>query len=398
MKTITKYGLLALSTTALLVTAIALEAPQSLASQEEHAASESDAHESEDEHGHGAEEGHEEAVLKLTAEQLEASGIEIIAVTQGNLSQQVSVPGRIVADANRMAKIVPKVSGVVTEARKNLGDKVFKGETVALIESREMADAAAELQAAARSAELAKATYTREKTLWEKKVTAEQDYLSARNAWQEAQIRLDLARQKTQALGGVNDKASRYYELKSPLDGVVVERELTLGEFVDTSHHAFTVADLSTLWVEIAVPPSDLQNVREGQTATITGNGKDSDGKLIFISPVINPDTRSAKAIVELANEDGKWRSGDYANVAVLTDAQASGVTIPLTAVQTLEGKSVVFVQTAEGFERREITAGNSNGQSVEIASGLTAGEYIATGNTFVLKAEAGKSEAEHEH
>lgn len=353
--------------------------------------------ESGDEHGHG-EEGHEEGNLKISPQQMSASGVKTVIVRQGSLSHQVTVPGRITADADRMAQIVPKVSGVVTEARKNLGDTVAKGEVMALIESREMAEAAAEYQAAQHSAELARTTHNREKTLWEKKVTAEQDYLSAKNAWQEAQIRLDLAKQKIETLGGTNGKASRYHELKSPLDGLVVERELTLGEFVDTSHKAFTVADLSVLWVETAIAPDDLPKVKEGQAAIITANGKEGNGKLIFVSPVINPDTRSAKAIIELNNPEGAWRSGDYANASIITDTQNAGLIIPQGAVQTIEGKPIVFVKTENGFEKREISAGKKDGQSIEISSGLNVGEEVAIGNTFVLKAEAGKSEAEHSH
>ncbi len=352
------------------------------------------------EHGHGhEEEGHEEGALKLLPEQMSASGISLAIVRQGDLSQQVSVPGRIVADADRMAQIVSKVSGVVIEARKNLGDKVGKGEVLALIESREMAEAAAEYQAAQRSAELARTTHNREQALWKKKVTAEQDYLSAKNAWQEAQIRLDLARQKMETLGGTGGgKASRYHELKSPLDGLVVERDLTLGEFVDTSKRAFTVADLSVLWVETSIAPDDLVKVREGQKAVVQGNGKQGEGTLIFVSPVINPDTRSAKVIVELDNPERKWRSGDYVSASIITDTSGAGLLVPQEAVQTIEGKPAVFVKTAEGFEKREIVAGKKDGKNIEVSSGLHAGEEIAVGNTFILKAEVGKSEVEHSH
>ena len=203
-----------------------------------------------------------------------------------------------------------------------------------------------------------------------------------------------------QTLGGTgeNGKASRYHELKSPLDGLVVERELTLGEFVDTSHKAFTVADLSVLWVETAIAPDDLRKVKEGQTAIINGGGKQGEGKLIFVSPVINPDTRSAKAIIELGNADGTWRSGDYANASIITDTQQAGLIVPQAAVQMIEGKPVVFVKSEGGFEKRDITVGKKDVDYIEVASGLVPNEEVAIGNTFVLKAEAGKSEAEHSH
>lgn len=364
-----------------------------------HEAAEKPHEEGHDEHG-GEEGGHDEGGLKLSPEQLTASGVQVVQVKQGSLSHEVSVPGRIVADADRMAQIVPKVSGIVIEARKNLGDTVKKGEVMALIESREMAEAVAEYQAASRSVELARTTHNREKTLWEKKVTAEQDYLTAKNEWQEAQINADLAKQKLETLGYTGGKAtpSRYHELKSPLDGLVVERELTLGEAVDTSHKAFTVADLSVLWVETAIAPDDLPFVKEGQEAIIQGADIKDRGKLIFVSPVISPDTRSAKAIIELPNAEGKWRSGDYATALIVTAMQEAGVVVPKDALQTIEGKSYVFVKTAEGFEKREVSTGKTDSQHIEIISGLKSGEQIAIGNTFTLKAEAGKAEAEHAH
>lgn len=380
-------------------TSMSILPQSSLAAEKDH----DHAHEQEeptakkDTHDHG-EEGHNEENIQIEPEQMSVSGINIITIGKGNLSHQVSVPGRITTDADRMAQIVPKVSGVVTEAHKNLGDKVTKGEVLALIESREMAEAAAEYQAAQRSSELAKTTYNREKLLWNKKVTAEQDYLSAKNLWQEAQIRLDLAKQKMQTLGGANRKSSRYHELQSPIDGVVVERELTLGEFVDTSHKAFTVADLSVLWVETAISPNDLSKIKEGQTAIVMANGHEADGKLIFISPVINAETRSAKVIIELENSEGSWRSGDYVTASIITDTQNADLVIPQSSVQTIDGKPIAFVKTEEGFEKRQITIGKKDGQNVQVTSGLHTGEEVAAGNTFVLKAETGKSEAEHSH
>ena len=354
---------------------------------------------------HGEEEGHDdhsdEGALNLSPEQITASGVEVATVESGTLSNEVSVPGKIVADANRMAEIVPKISGVVVEALKNLGDTVEKDEVMARIESREMAEAVAEFQAASRSAELARVTHNREKTLWEKKVTAEQDYLAAKNAWQEAQIRLDLSREKMKALGYTpsgKENAPRHYELKSPIAGRVVARELTLGEFVDTSHTAYTVADLSILWVETAIAPDDLSFVQEGQEAVVKGADKQDTGKLIFVSPVIDPDTRSAKAIIEIQNADGKWRSGDYATALIATSQQEAAAIVPKEAIQTIEGKPYAFVKTAEGFEKREVMIGRADSQNVEVTSGLKAGESVATSNTFILKAEAGKSEAEHAH
>lgn len=362
-------------------------------------------------HGHESEHGEEEAedhgeegegFVKLDEAQMTAAGIKLTEVGPGKLAKEVAVPAKIVAAADRMAQIVPKVSGVVTEARKNLGDTVEKGEILALIESREMAEAVADFLAAKRGEELARTTFNREKGLWEKKITAEQDYLNAKNVHQEAQIRLDLAKQKLQALGHdgkiVGNSNARFHELKSPLAGRVISRELTLGEYVDTTHTAFTVADLSVVWVEIAIAPSDLPFVQEGQTANIVGSGGKAEGKLIFVSPAIDPETRAAKAIIELQNVDGKWRPGEFANAAISTSAQDVDFIVPKEAIQNIEGQNVVFVQTDKGFEKRTVTLGREDSNHVEILSGLEFGDSVAISSTFTLKAEFGKAEAEHAH
>ncbi len=361
-------------------------------------------HGHEDEHGHGqGEEGeHAEGVIPLSAEQILAAGIKVAAVGPGQLAREVSVPGKIVAAADRMAQIVPKVGGTVTEARKNLGDIVKKGEILALIESREMAEAVADYLAAKRAEELALTTFNREKGLWDKKITAEQDYLSARNAHQESKIKLDLSKQKLRALGQdgeiPNNGNSRFHEMRSPLPGRVIARELTLGEYVDTTHSAFTVADLSVVWVETAISPGDLPFVKEGLTANVAGSGGKTEGKLIFVSPAIDPETRAAKAIIELDNVEGKWRPGEFANAAITTSAQETDIILPKEAIQSLNGKPAVFVRTAQGFEKRDVTTGREDSRHVEILSGLNFGEPVAVSSTFTLKAELGKAEAEHEH
>lgn len=366
-------------------------------------------HVHEEEHGHGGEGSHaEEGQVALSAAQIAAAGIKVAVVGPGRLAREVSVPGRIVASADRLAQIVPKVSGTVTEARKNLGDTVEQGEILALIESREMAESVADYLAAKRAEELARTNFNREKGLWDKKITAEQDYLSAKNTHQEAKIRLDLTRQKLQALGHDSDTLKayestnadrlRFHELRSPLPGRVIARELTLGEYVDSTHSAYTVADLSTVWVETAIAPGDLAFVKEGQGAVITGSGGKAEGKLIFVSPAIDSETRSAKAIIALNNADGAWRPGEFANAAIVTSAQETDLIIPKEAVQTIEGKPAVFVRTGSGFEKRDITIGREDSRHVEIISGVTFGEPVAVSNTFTLKAELGKSEAEHAH
>ena len=363
-----------------------------------------------EEHDHGhAHEEHEEGAIELTAAQIETAGIVVAPAGSGTIAKEIAVPGKIVAAADRMAQIVPKVDGIVVQAPKNLGDTVEKGEVLAVIESRDMAETVADYLAARRAEELARTMYEREKTLWEKKITAEQDYLNAKNKHQEAKIHFDLTRQKLQALGHdeqtlktydsveAADKL-RFHEIRAPIAGRVIAREVTLGEYVDSTHITFAVADLSTVWVETAIAPGDLSFVREGQNANVSGGARKTAGKIIFISPVIDPQTRAATAIIELENKDGAWRAGEFVQAAIATSSIDAGLTIPKDAVQKMGGEDAVFVKTDHGFEKRAVKLGREDSGNVEILEGLKAGEPIAVKNTFTLKAELGKAEAGHDH
>lgn len=359
----------------------------------------SHAHDHDEEETHGEEvESHAEGRIILNAAQVAAAGIDVAAAESGKLAQELQVPGKVVAASDRLAQIVPRAAGVVTEVGKNLGDVVEKGEILATLESRDMADAAADYLAAQKTEELARATFLREEKLWQKKITAEQDYLAARNAHQESKIRLDLARQKLKALGvegGVSAGGpSRFHALRAPLAGRVIARDLVLGEYVDTSRAAFVIADTSIVWVEAAIPPADAAVVREGLPATVG----DKQGKVVFVSPAIDPETRAAKAVIEMDNADGALRLGAFVTAAVALTMQESALVVPKSAILTVDGAPSVFVRTADGFEKRAVRIGREDGQHAEIIDGIAAGDPVAVSNIFTLKAELGKSEAAHEH
>jgi cobalt-zinc-cadmium efflux system membrane fusion protein len=137
--------------------------------------------------------------------------------------------------------------------------------------------------------------------------------------------------------------------------------------------------------------------IKEGQHLTIEGTAT-SGGTIIFTSPVLNQDTRSARVIASLDNRDGAWRPGSFVNADIAVSESKADLVIPKAALQTIEGQTRVFVRTAEGFVSRQITVGEDDGKAIQVLTGLKAGEPIAVANTFLLKAELGKSEAEHDH
>lgn len=363
-------------------------------------------------HAHGTGEGHneeQEGLVKLTSSQLEATGIEMSPAASGTLVKEIAVPGRISLNLENQAKVVPKVAGTVASVAKRLGEQVGKDEVLATIESREIADAKAEYLEAWRAEELAKGNYEREERLWKQKVTAEQEYLNAKNAFESAKIKLDLAHQRLHTFGLAEDAIDnlprakdeatfRTYEIRSPIRGQVTARDLMLGQTVDTEKEIFTIADLSTVWVELAIQPTDVAFAAVGQEVRIESGSQTAIGKIVILSPVIDPDTRSAKAIAEISNAEKQWKLGDFVSAQLISGRSEANLIVPRDAIQTVKGKKVVFVNEDGGFRMRPVTTGREDSSSVEIVSGLEFGETIATKNTFVLKAELGKAEAEHAH
>jgi cobalt-zinc-cadmium efflux system membrane fusion protein len=371
--------------------------------------------------GHAHREGEEkpEGLIEMSSAQIEAAQIAVSPAQNGVLSRRLTVPGLVMADSDRLARVPAKVVGTVTEMRKRLGDPVVKGEVVAVLDSREIADAKSEYLTASVNFDLQKTMFERAQILWDKRISPEQQYLQARATFSEAELRLDLARQKLSALGldanavavsakqeGSKDSASslRTYEVRAPISGRVVERKTDIGASVGREgdpSELYTVADLSTVWVEIAVPTADLEPIRDGQRVIITkgrDTGKQSDGRIVFISPILNQETRSARVIASVDNADLFWRPGSYVTAQITIDEQPVEVRVPRTAIQTIDGEQTVFVRTDGGFEKRVVVLGKEDDQAVEVVFGLLPGDQVAVANTFLLKAELGKAEAEHAH
>src|SRR5712671_1098468 len=350
------------------------------------------------------------AGIRLTDDQIEAAGIELAAVQNGTLTRRIVVPGTIVPHADRIARVSVKLSATVTELRKKLGDSVTKGEVIAVLESREVANAKSEYLAARLNNDLQRNLYERDKMLWDRHVIAEQIVLRSQSAAAQAKVNLGTARQKLLALGVTEDELSaladepetslRRQEVRAPMSGRVVDRKVDLGAAVGRDNletELFTVADLDRVWVELAIGPTDLPMVAEGQTVSIAAHGlaKRAIGKIVFISPMVDKDTHAARVVAEIANPDGNWRPGSLVHAAVAIQERSAALAVPASAIQTMGRTRVVFVRTPGGFERRPVRLGDSDGRLFEVLSGVCEGETIAVSNTFALKAEFLKSLAE---
>jgi cobalt-zinc-cadmium efflux system membrane fusion protein len=360
---------------------------------------------SEDAHGHEAEQ-----VVRLSTDKAQQLGIEVAVARPGSLHTSRTLPGTIALNTDRRVHIVSRIPGIVQEIRKNLGDQVRAGEIMAVVDSRELADIKAAYLAARERFSLAETTLAREKDLWEKQISPEQDYLTAKQAMAEARIELQVATQKLRALGFseafVQQLASRpnapltRYEVVAPLTGTVIEKHLAVGELLKDDTEAFVVADLSTVWVDLNVPPRELPLVRKGQRVTITAGSaaRAAEGTVSYIGPMVSEESRTVVTRVVLPNPDGRWRPGLFVTAALAVGDTTVPVLLSKTALQTIDGQPTVFVHTSEGFIPRPVTLGRANETHVEITAGLQAGERYAATETFILKADLGKGTASHDH
>lgn len=190
------------------------------------------------------------------------------------------------------------------------------------------------------------------------------------------------------------------YEMRAPIAGTIIDRQISLGEFASEQKASFTVADISTVWVDLSVFRRDLPRVRVGDTVVIDvgDGGPPIEVKLSYISPVGNADTQSALARATLPNDQARLKPGLFVTARLILSAKQAPVVVKSSAIQSMENRNVVFVRNGDKFEARDVELGARDAEQVEVLFGVADGETYAGKNSFVVKAEIGKGAAAHEH
>lgn len=339
----------------------------------------------------------EEGEIDLSADQIRKAGIELVRVIRSG-GGALTLPATIEGDPQGMQVVSAAIGGRIVSLTRNLGQSVGRGQTLAIIESREAASLNAEIEAARARLGLAESNLRREQRLFNERVSPEQDLIAARTAATEARIALRLAQQQVSAAGGGGGALNRI-AITAPLSGQVVARSVTLGQTVAADAELFRVADLGRVAVTLALSPADAGKVRPGSQIEIVAGDRRSVARVDFVSPILDETTRLATVIAVVDNRSGQWRVGEPVTVSIqLAGGDAAALLVPQSAVQTVEGRSTVFVRTEHGFKATPVTLGSPNGDNVVVTSGLSGDEDLAGPNSFTLKAELGKGEAEHGH
>ena len=219
---------------------------------------------------------------------------------------------------------------------------------------------------------------------------AEQDGIEANIRSQQAVI--DGIRQRLRRFGVTDDRTRTTFltPLKAPFSGVVTKASVSPGDVVDEGREVFTIADLSRVWVQAEVYEKDLGRIRVGQSAFVkvdTYPDRTFEGKVSYISDVLDPQTRTAHVRCEIDNRDMRLKTDMYANVQLPTKFSKQAIAVPSGALQQVDGKDVVFIRKSDTqFEKREVEKGVSINDRVEIVSGLKPGEQVVTQGAFHLK------------
>lgn len=351
----------------------------------------------EEDHGGEAEHADHDAVV-LSEQQIAEAGVALVRPTVGGVAGAIEVSATIEGDPQGVQVASAAIGGRLVSLTKNLGQPVARGEVMAVIESREAASLNAEVQAAGARATLAQSNLRREQRLFAERVSPEQDLIAARTAATEANIALRLARQQLAATGGGGGALNRV-AVRSPIAGQVIARSATLGQTVAADAELFRVANLSKVTIALSLLPADAARVQPGAKVEVTGPGRSQGGQVTFVSPVLDETTRLVPVIATLDNRGNRWRVGETVNASIAVPAGGDRtVAVPSTAVQMIEDKPHVFVRTRTGFTAVPVKLGRTNGGQVIVVAGLDGSERIASANSFILKAELGKGEAEHEH
>ena len=343
-----------------------------------------------------AEEHHEgeEGAVTMTAEGVRGAGILVQAVSVGGFANEILAQATVEAAPNGQAVLTARAAGAVTRIYKRLGDPVRAGEPLAIVESREAAQIAADRSVASARASLAQKQLAREKRLFEQRVSARQDYETAQA---EAAAANAEARRAQVASGAANVTSDgRGVIVSSPIAGRITAAPVSLGAFVQSETELFRVADPQRIEVQASISGADAPRISPGDRAIVElTDGRTIEGRVRSITPSLNAETRTATAVLDVPALGLQPGQSVRARIIPSVARASKSIVVPEEAVQSVEGRDVVFVRTAKGFQSRPVTVGQRGAGRAEIVSGLNAGQTIAARNAFLLKAELGKGEGD---
>lgn len=334
--------------------------------------------------------------IQLSAEEILQSGVKVTAIQSEKIADQLILSANITANQDRIAFVAPRVEGKLIKVTANLGDQVKAGQSLAIIDSIQMGEARAEYHRAKSELKLAEANFQRTDKLYKEEVVPQRQWLEVKNAYERAQTNARESADHLHILVGSSDTGISTFVITAPFSGVVIEKDAVIGELVKPENKLFTIADLSTVWIEADVSEKDLGKLTVGSPATVTVSSFPEEsfkGKVSYISSIFDKQTRTVKARIELPNPDRKLRIDMFARAMVDLTSSREALILPQEAVLLVQGQSTVYIQTENGFEARPVEVGEQLNKGVVVTSGLKSGEQVVISGAYALKSRQLKSQ-----
>jgi membrane fusion protein, heavy metal efflux system len=321
--------------------------------------------------------------ITVPPDSLLRSQLVVADVDAKEMSRSLVLPAMVESDPARTVKVLPPVTGRVVELKVQLGERVVEGQDLAVIDSGDLAQAYSDVEKAQSSATLTKKALDRQLGLLKIGGGATKDREQAESDYAQAVAELDRSQTRLRSIGVSAEQISksRLLTMKAPVAGSLIDLQIAPGAFLnDVTAAAMTIANLDTIWVTANVPEKDISFVYTGQTVNVTFPAypdKTFSGKVLFVSDVIEPDTRRNKVRIAFENPDKTMKPNMFANATFVAPA-VSRLIVPTSALLMTNDRTSVFVEVAEwAFERRDVEVAYQEGPTAAVKAGLKPGERI---------------------
>ncbi|ALA59326.1 putative Secretion protein HlyD [Nitrospira moscoviensis] len=351
--------------------------------------------------GHETSEPHQ---LTVPPQALEGQTFQTAVVERRGFREAIQATANIKPNEYRLIHLSPRIEGRIIKVMAELGDRVKADQPLALLDSIELGRKKADYLQAKTNRDVDERNYLREEGLFKQRITSEKEYLDAKGKYEKSLAAYRATYEALRLIGLPDEQIKHiswsdkreplsHFPLVSPQAGTVIERTITPGELITPKDKAFTIADLSTVWILLDIYEQHLGAVKVGSEVEITVDAYPKErfrGKIVYLSYLLNPDTRTVDARVEIANPDRRLRPGMFARAALILPSPQGDqqvLVVPQDAIQQVDEKSVAFVQERPGtYTVRPVLIGRRSGNDAEVLSGLTEGERTVTQGSFYLK------------
>ena len=317
--------------------------------------------------------------------------IELDTVRDCNISDELSLSGVVAFNDNNVVKVFPRSSGQVTEAKVSLGDKVTKGQVLAIIHSADVAGNYSDLSSANADLSIAKRQMDNAESLYKSGISSEKEYNEAKQNYEKALAAKGKIQSVISINGGGKTNAGGEYVVTAPIDGYVVEKKVTAGSFIrpDMGDNLFTISDLKSIWVYANVYEADISKIKEGypvQVLPLSYPGKVFTGKVDKVSEVLDPQSKAMKVRINLDNKDMLLKPDMFAKVLVENEEGAKAICIPTSSLIPEEGKNYVVVYKNDSdLKVAQVEVIKTVGPRTFIQSGVTVGDRLISKNQILI-------------